>query len=133
MGRLTSIASGDSIPEQPKQEPIEVTQSPITAEDTTNYHEKIEEEIAELDLPVTPSEASEKNLLFSRKNYLKQFEEEKPEKELNSGKTIAKNSKTETPLVSERKTKRKTKTPEIPWAPVEYDARPSRGRRKKDN
>lgn len=131
MGRLTSIASGDSTPEQPKQEPIEVTQSPTTAEDTTNYHEWIEEEIAELDLPVTSSEASEKNLLFSRRRYLKQFEEEKPEKKLNPGQTIAKNSRTETPLVSERKTKRKTKPPEIPWEPVEYDARLDRGRRKK--
>ena len=77
------------------------------------------------DLPATPEEAIEKNLLFSKKTYLKQFEPEpEPPKELNPGQSLFRHKLLKQPDKTNRFTSnppiRATKDPEKPFVPVQY-------------
>ena len=51
------------------------------------------------DEPITSEDAVESKKLFSRKSYLKQFDEPEVVKELNSGQSLAKNTKEESFII----------------------------------
>ena len=86
-----------------------------------------------IDEPITSEDAVQSNKLFSRKTYLKQFEQPTVEKELNGGQSLAKNVKEEanTFVKKESANLRKTKPKEVEWAPVEYTESKTRMRRSK--
>ena len=85
------------------------------------------------DEPITSEDAVESKKLFSRKSYLKQFDEPEVAKELNSGQSLAKNTKEESSTFVKKETAnlRKTKPTEVEWAPVEYTEMTTRMRKRK--
>ena len=86
-----------------------------------------------IDEPITSEDAVQSNKLFSRKTYLKQFEQPTVEKELNGGQSLAKNVKEESSIFVKKESAnlRKTKPKEVEWAPVEYTESKTRMRRSK--
>lgn len=131
MGRFSDIVGGvNPVPQEVKTE-----ETVDNIEEVVNQPEEVVEAIQEQELPVTSDDASDKNLLFSRKNYLKQFDPPPPPpKELNPGQELFRHKLLDKPEKSDvfvKKSLRAAKEPEKPWAPVNYDAPKSRMRRKK--
>lgn len=136
MGRFSDLVSSPGPQPEPQptvQSEPEVVSTPVAKEkiETTpqvDVYEELQKQspvLTEEDLPATPEEAIEKNLLFSKKKYLKQFEPE-PEspKELNPGQSLFRYKLLEKPTETNKFTSkpaiRATKDPEQPFVPVEY-------------
>ena len=133
MGRFSDLVSSESQkqPESVVQPEPEVVCAPVEEKTEDVPHVDVYEEIQKQsssvveELPATPEEAIEKNLLFSKKTYLKQFEPEpEPPKELNPGQTLFRHKLLKQPKKTKKFTSspsiRATKDPEQPFVPVEY-------------
>ena len=138
MGRFSNFVSSPEPQPEPQivesvvQPEPEIAQTPVVEEKVESapqidVYEEIQKQssIVEEDLPATPEEAIEKNLLFSKKTYLKQFElEPEPPKELNPGQTLFRHKLLKQPKKTKKFTSspsiRATKDPEQPFVPVEY-------------
>ena len=135
MGRFSDLVSSPGPQPEPQptvQSEPEVVSVPVVKEkvETTpqvDVYEELQKQspVLEEELPATPEEAIEKNLLFSKKTYLKQFEPDpEPPKELNPGQSLFRykllDNPTETKKFTSKPSIRATKDPEQPFVPVEY-------------
>lgn len=134
MGRFSDIVGG--VNHVPQEEKVEEVVN--TVEEVVEQPKEVEtpvQKIPDHDLPTTSEDALDKNLLFSRKNYLKQFDSPPvPPKELNPGQELFRHKLLDKPEKSDvfvKKSLRSAKDPEKPWSPVNYDAPKSRMRRNK--
>jgi len=125
MGRFSKLVSSEhqQEPENVVQPEPEIIQNVDVYEELQKYSSDAKE-----DMPATPEEAIEKNLLFSKKTYLKQFEPEpEPPKKLNPGQSLFRHKLLKQPDKTDKFTSnppiRATKDPKQPFVPVQYTKR----------
>ena len=133
MGRFSDIVGGvNPSPQEPVKEVVSHVEEIV--EESPELVEVVQK-IPDEELPTTSEDASDKNLLFSRKNYLKQFDPPPPPpKELNPGQELFRHKLLDKPEKSDvfvKKSLRVAKEPEKSWAPIKSDAPKPKMRRDK--